>query len=674
MGEIFQFVPKAASSAAENLNAFIARCRKDLIVFGKDLNWSAEVWPKIAVFSKLGVTTRRPAKNEVMDKEFIDFAKAYLRYQQAHKPTRTRNETKALRALEAALLQVTGSADIAGTSVAVLDEAAVLARQHYGKGAAYHCGRELEILARFMVDHRLVTAGVQAWVSPIKRPHDKNRTGKAGQEIRERRLPDDIALNALAEVFANNPVDGRDIFTTATFAMLMSAPSRISEVLALPVNCEVKEKDRDGKDCYGWRFYGGKGFEGDVKWIPSSMVSIAKKAVKRLQLLSRNARNLAAWIEDHPRKFFRHEGCPQVADDAPLSMRQACQALGLAHHSRSVCGSALRQRGLEARDGVHTLNGLWEHVLGRLPEDFPWFDRERGVRYRDALFALNKNQFHGKRAALPVELHKPTNNFFNSDLSPRVSLGPGKHRSIFDRHGYGGEDGGRLKATSHQARHLLNTIAQRGGLSNLEIAKWSGRADVEQNRTYNHMTDAEMVAMAERIDPSKSLFGPAGAVGPREPVTAQEFNLLDHAAVHVTELGYCVHDYTMSPCEKFRDCMNCTEHVCIKGNKEQLDRIKQRRDRVEKLCQLAEQAVLEGEIGADRWYEAQVRNLARLQDLVSKLEDPLIEDGAQIKLSGSDFCQLRRVVSKKALDAVESDDREENLLNGTAGILGSDLG
>lgn len=80
------------------------------------------------------------------------------------------------------------------------------------------------------------------------------------------------------------------------------------------------------------------------------------------------------------------------------------------------------------------------------------------------------------------------------------------------------------------------------------------------------MTEYELVGMAERLDPTKALFGPVGEVAKHLPVTMQELNTLEHAAVHVTEYGYCVHDYTMSPCEKFRDCVNCTEQVCIKGD------------------------------------------------------------------------------------------------------------
>ena len=99
MAELFLFKPKATLSAAENLEAFISKCRDQLTVFGSDLNWEDAVWPNITVFSKLGIITRKPMQGEVQNPEFIDFAKAYFRYQQGHHPTGTKNESKALRSV-----------------------------------------------------------------------------------------------------------------------------------------------------------------------------------------------------------------------------------------------------------------------------------------------------------------------------------------------------------------------------------------------------------------------------------------------------------------------------------------------------------------------------------------------------------------------------------------------
>ncbi|EMV2794547.1 integrase, partial [Escherichia coli] len=452
---------------------------------------------------------------------------------------------------------------------------------------------------------------------------------------------------------------------------------RISEVLALPADCEVFETDRDGIERYGWRFFAGKGYEGDIKWIPTVMVSVAKTAVARIKMLTENARQLAKWIESHPNRFYRHANCPDVADDEPLTAEQSCMALGLVSESKKQCRSSLYNRGLAHKDRVHTLRSLWEHTLARLPDDFPWFDKDKGIKYSNALFALNANQFHGNRGCLPVELHKPTNNFFNSDLTPRLAL-KGKHTSIFDRHRYHVVNGEPVKLTSHQARHLLNTIAQRGGLSNLEIAKWSGRADVKQNRTYNHMTEYELVGMAERLDSSKALFGPAGEVAKHFPVTMLEFNTLEHAAVHVTEYGYCVHDYTIGPCEKFRDCINCNEQVCIKGeDTEILDRIKKRLVTLEQMLCIADEAVESGEMGADRWYQYHKKTVTRLRELVAILENPDIENGAQIKLRGNDFSQLRRVVAKTSIVVIEQKGKESEeavMLDDLKTLLGGGLG
>ncbi len=489
--------------------------------------------------------------------------------------------------------------------------------------------------------------GIKRNGNPIKRPQDTIQTGKQAKKAREKKLPNAIALNAMAEIFASNPSEERDIFTSSVIAMLMSAPSRISEILTLPADCEVTETDKYGVERYGWRFFAAKGYEGDIKWIPTEMVDVAKEAVQRALRLSHNARKLAKWIEEHPDMFYRHRQCPAVDEDTPLTADQVAQALG-------DVASSFSRRNLSGVSGTYTLRSLWLYIIDRLPKDFPWFDEEKGIRYSNALFALNRNQLSQKYRSLPVELYKPSNTSCNADLGPRLGLRvTSQHCSIFERHGYRGKNGEQLKLNTSQIRHLLNTIAQRGGLSNLEIAKWSGRSNVKQNRTYNHMSEYEMVSMAEALDTSKSLFGPMGEVEKQQPVTAQEFNTLEQAAVHVTEYGYCVHDFIMSPCEKYRDCLNCREQVYIKGEVEKVTRLKGCLVKSERMFTIARKAMEEGDIGADRWYQYHEKTVIRLRELIGVLEDPRVPDGAQIKLKGNDFSQMRRVAEKKSLERIE---------------------
>ncbi len=674
MAEVFSFSPKVELDAIENYNLFIKQCKTELTVFGVDLDWQEWRWPKAGNFTRLGANSRTKDEADKLDEQFIDFAKAYFRYQQGHKPTRAKNELKALRTIERALLQSEGSAFVGNISISTLDQAAQIMREHYMKGAGYHGGRELERLAKFITSKKLVAQDLSGWRNPIQRKIDEIQTGQKAKDRRESKMPSEVALSAMAEIFANGPSNPRDIFTSATFAMLMCAPSRITEVLELPVDCEVEQEDSKGVTRYGWRFYSGKGFGGDIKWIPTEMVGVAKEAIKRVRELTTESRELAKWIEKNPDKFYRHPNCPNVTENEQLSIIQVSQALGLACDTNKAARSSLNNCKLDVRDGVHTLSSLWQYVLTRQPKELPWLSKEKGIKYSNALFCMQRNLLHDQRGISPVILWPPTNNTFNNDLSPRYSLDT-DHQSIFDRYGYKVSDGGRIKMTSHQARHLLNTIAQRGGLSQLKIAKWSGRAEAKQNRTYNHMSEYEMVALAEELDTSLTLFGPTGEVANHIPVSIQEFNTMEKGAVHVTEFGVCVHDFTMSPCEKYRDCLNCTEQICIKGEIGKLARIKKRLGEVEEQYLAAKKAMDDGLAGADRWYEYHKNTLGRLKELVSIIEDPSVLDGSQIKLRNDKaFSPLRRAVESRAIQPATQNNEDMKMLDDMTKMLGGGLG
>jgi hypothetical protein len=678
MGDLKHFVPKAELEASENLGEFIRMCREDLTVFGPRINWDDTSWPNTMNFTRLGTHGRGYAESDRMTSGFIDFAKGYFRYQQGHKPTDTKNEAKALRVVEAALLQVDEVADIARIDMAVLDEAAMLARRHYSTGAAYHCGREIERLARFVSEKQLIATGLSTWKNPIKKPSDvRIQTGSKAKALRDKKLPSPEAMDALAEIFASNPSNPKDIFTSSTFAMTMCAPSRISEILELPVDCEVELPDSNGVMQYGWRFYSAKGFEGDIKWIPEVMVPIAKEAIRRIRALTDEPRKLAAWIETNREKPYRHAECPDVADEEPLTVFQACAFLGFARETRSQCTTGLSNMKLATKDNVHTLSSLWEWSLANQLQELPWLSQSKRISYSGALFCMTRNLIGDQRGTSPVILWAPDANVFNNTLSPRESLE--NHKSIFERYGYKDKEGGKLKLTSHQARHLLSTLANRGGLSQEQLAKWAGRANQKHNRVYNHMSEWEMVAKAEALDTTLTLFGPKGEVSQHVPVTPQEINLMERGALHVSLWGVCSHDFIMAPCEKFRDCLNCEEHVCIKGagkeNVNRLRRIKERLAQVEKDYEAARLALADGYSGADRWYEYHLKTVERLRQLVEILESPQIEDGAQIKLrDGKEFSHLRRVIRIKAVESLQQGSSNAALLVEMTTLLGGSVG
>ena len=655
--EVVLFVARRDLDARQNLQWFIALCRDELTVFGRNLDWEANHWPQAKLtFGNLDQTSRKLDDRNLMKLPFRDFAKAYVRYQQGQRPNKTKDEIRALRCLERALYLARREVDVLQVNSSILDVAASMAREHYSPGMAYHIGRELARLARFISKNGLVPIMLD-WCSPISRPVDTVRTGKKAQAERDKKLPFQPALDAIADIFASNPAVDRDIFTSSGSAMLMSAPSRVSEVLSLPADCEVWERKRDGTKAYGWRFIPGKGGDPMIKWIPTVMKDVAQQAIARVRAMTAEARRLAEWLENHPDEFYRHAGCPNIAEDKPLTVLEAASAIGIpVSQGTGYAASELRRKGLSGEAGGNTLTSLNRWVHSQLPDEFPWFDRERELKFSQALFCLRAKQLRTDMTASPCIVWKPTNNIVNNDLRTR-EISPGCFSpSIFDRHRYNDLHGKSLKLTSHQFRHLLNTIAQRGGLGQAEIARWSGRAEMKQNRVYDHMSEFELVALLRAHDPDlasdKGQNEIAEQIRSTIPISRQEFNILTMPTAHVTESGFCGHNYVESPCQKFRDCVNCTEHLYIKGDKRLLPHTRDRLEKTRGLVQQAKRESGDGTFGADRWAEIHTLTEQRLVCLLSILEDDAVPDGSVIRLANPNEFNpfFRALESRKAKD------------------------
>ncbi|RMO83528.1 hypothetical protein ALQ34_02299 [Pseudomonas syringae pv. maculicola] len=646
MSSILVFETRADLEAVDNLSRFIGMCRDDITVFSGKMEWDHWLWPKLANFTILGANGRSVDPKDKMQEPFLEFAKAYFRYQQGHNPTGTKNETKALKLLEAVLTKVNGVPNISDLTPEILDLACDLAREHYDS-VAYQAGRELERLAKFVSSKHLINGFCAEWVNPIKRKSDNNKIGKAAKELRDKRLPNQQAVMALADIFAQEPEHPKDIFTSSVFALLLCAPSRISEVLALPVDCVHEEMDKEGVSRFGLRFYSGKNYGGNVKWVSTPMIPIAKVAIARLASITEQGRALAKWVLENPHSLYVHENCEKIDIHCPLTRFQTCAILNLNPRSFSEAGTKLFPYKFQNVDSV-TYSEILDYAQKRMPQGFPWVNQKAGVRYDNALFSMTANMLHTTRANVPFIPWMPTVNIVNNDLSPRESLGDdSSHKSIFDRFGYKLADGSSMKITTHQLRHLMDTMGQRGGLSEEEIARWAGRADPKQNRTYNHVTEIEQVERLEQYH-LESAFNAGQDLKHHEPVTKQEFELLPKGAVHTTIFGFCVHDFVLSPCGKARDCTNCEEHVCVKKDDERRKRVEARRDDLEAQVTAASDGVKEGLYGADRWLEYHELSLSRLDELVRILNDPSVPEGALVKLKNENsFSHLKRALGRQ---------------------------
>ena len=437
------------------------------------------------------------------------------------------------------------------------------------------------------------------------------------------------------------------------------------------MNCLYRETDAKGIERTGLRFYAGKGYESDIKWIPTPMVQIAEEAVRRLTEMSEPGRKLAKWLDSHPEKFYRHEDCPNVGENQQLTNEQACEALGVSAsgNARAALNSALR--GYEpygeiyARKGFVTLSFLNDFMHSKLPKGWPWLNKERHIKYSEALCCFRQNELRLDMPPRPIIVWAPGKSTFTTD----INYIDGQERSIWERNGYKNPDGTPISMTSHQVRHYLNTLAQRGSLGQLDIAKWSGRANIHQNATYNHMTADEHVEMAREAGIGVALT----KIRENTPVTLADLDALGEGIAHITIFGFCVHDYSMLPCQKHRDCLNCTEQVCVKGDDGKLERLKSHRDGIRVQLAKAQAANEDGIYGADRWSQHQIKTLERADQLIEILESKDTPDGTIIRLSNDqEFSPLKRAIAARStapsLPAPENDEPDMDELRALMGM------
>ncbi|CAI8848828.1 integrase [Pseudomonas sp. IT-P176] len=657
MAKIFTFTPGANSNAKANVREFIHRCREDLDVLGPKVDWDSNFWTGEVGFTKAGVNPRKVTAADLLSPDIIPFAKAYIAYRKAHSPS-ARDAARSIvpiRCVEPALLAIKKVADISLVDPVVLDHAVAVAREHY-QFSGNMASSELNRFVKFLLEHKLVERAFH-WKCSIPGPKGNGRTDREGKKASQDKMPPDHVLNYMAEMFANNPQNPADKYVVSLFALLMSAPARISEVHDLPLDCLHSEIDAQGAKKLGLRFYSGKGFGPNIKWVPAVFNDVAVNAVERLTELTNEGRRMARWYENHPELFYRHAACPAVDDSTPLSVTQICDALsvkyrGLPCYARAFLknlanpiASFLYEHNI-ALEQV-TLAVLNKYARSRLPKDFPWKNKQLQLKWSDSLFCMRVNELHHQRGVSPIIIWGPGSSSISSALS--ITSGTREMQTVWDRNGCKNPDGSRISLTTHQVRHFLNTTAQRGDLGQFDIARWSGRANVSQNNTYNHMTDEEHLEKIGSFPALSALSGPLEKIAAHAPVTLADLGAIGDVMAHVTELGFCVHDYSMLPCQKHRDCLNCNEHVCVKGDDQKLARLILQRDAIALQLAQAQQALGEGYYGADRWTVHQQTTLERANQLISLLQADEVERGAVVRLSNDqEFSPLKRELAARS--------------------------
>lgn len=659
MTKIIHFTPRKDLSAQKNLEAFIAMARDHIPTWGdqKGFTWNGTRWP--TTHSTIRFTneensklhpSKLPSPEQLMQPAFMEAAKAFLRHRHHTGPhVGVGREMQALRALEYVLRQDMGDADITKVSQRHFDQAMIILKRHVDVSGT---ATELLSILKRLADYAIVTPSAHYWVHPYVGAlgYEKRRGALAPQHVKDEKVPDQDALLAIAEVFGHGfhqPQEPVDTLVTSITALLLSAPMRIMETVRFRVDCLDSDQDKDGNTQYYLKYWVPKTGEFARKPIPKTMAETAIEAIRRLTELTNEGRRLARYMETNPTKFYRHARCPNVPDNQALTPEQIAQALGFATPISAT--SYLRKRTGTGAMTKYTLDSLWHIVLQDHRESNPYFPYQEPVNSRmvrplkmsESLLCCPRYQFSTRFPTSPVYLAPFTASYYQSRLSaPKKKTGESHQYCFYTRHGFEP-----VKLKSHSARHLLNRLAKQSGVSIDVITAWSSRSSNRQTLTYFDNDQGEAA------DAAASLMGHEIEQGTMPPVTSEEAEIYGQGPIHRSRYGLCRRSWRVGPCNKFADCLNCSEILICKGDRFATDVIASERKQLAKIYQAAQDAIARGERSATRWMKVSGPQIKKIDELLAILNDPQIPDGSPIEIIGTDFSHEQTLINKKAEEA-----------------------
>lgn len=640
MADVVHFVPRAESDAKQNLKDFIRLARDQLTAFEEGGGWDSDRWQQgktVAVFATKTMPLSSYSYTPMSD-PFKQFAKAYIRYSFSHRPVvSVMYDLHALRCLEAALIDVHGKADISLLNQVVMDVSAEKCREYFASSGVWHkAGLKIQKICEFCVKYGLVSSLPQ-WKSPFSKPKELTEAvDEEGKKHRSSKMPSHQAMLMVADLFSKaDDVESR--YFSSIMVLLMVAPSRISEVLTLPVDCIGWEEDNQGKPQMFLRWHAAKGKGGMKKWVVPAMQSVVEEAVRRLALIGEPARKAAKFAYDHPGRVMDESGMDMFPDsprEAQLSPEEICRILAI-----EPSGNIRDRKGAPRWSGIGSQKWLSKLIVddevtygklagfifntycsagwpysGSLGKTFVW----------DSLCLHREGEFHQTFQPKPFSWRLPKSTEVNNRMQSKEGSG---RRSLFERFELKEADGTPIVLTSHQLRHWLSTMSERAGMDDYTLAQWAGRARVSDNRHYDHRTPEEKLNTAQEL-----LHGEKPGVLERfrgkAPVTYQELGVDRLGTAKATLYGMCTHDYAMAPCQKQMECMTCKEHVCVKGDHVTLERIQRLEEQTEELLNRARVAHEDGFFGADRWVDNHKWKLANVRAMRMTLEHPEVPDGS----------------------------------------------
>ncbi len=556
--------------------------------------------------------------------------------------------------VEMALYNVKDNCDILQLDNLVINEVETLVLKKYKKDteSVNKLGYQLEKLFDFCRENG-ITPNLSLWNNPYKRPRDLTiLLDERGKEYRSSKMPTDKEMILVAKLFHDAPkLDKETEYYTAVMALLMVAPSRCSELMSLSINCLEWTEDRLGNKQLGIRWIPAKNGKEGLKWVPGRMQDVIVEAVKRLTDIGYLARRSAKFAEENVNMLMLSYQGMQSPNDLfkkPLDEIEIGKILAI-NGEKGIHAKWFKKL-VNENNGIITYDVLGRYLYEKYTSKFnywPYIDKNKTVRASEALLLFRENEFHNEFRPRNFSFVLPTVNQINdrfcySETRPKTSL--------WEKHDIRTSKGEFIRLLSHNARHWLSTKAERGGMDELTLANWAGRAIVADNKAYDHRTEEEKSeAVRDLLIPEDISI--LDKIHLNLPVTYEDVGKDGVGVTTITEIGICEHDYAMSPCSRHGDCETCKELICIKGLESSLEILKHREIQLTEQINKAKEHHKLGAFGADRWISNLGWRLAHIRTKIAFLENSEIPNGTLLRIPDEyDPSPVKLALLEKGMD------------------------
>ncbi|MDB5581097.1 MAG: integrase family protein [Bradyrhizobium sp.] len=636
----------ALSNARLGMDALIAKARS-LPVFGPTVDFDAPVWDLAPVkparptagsakVAKLYFTTHENGSAKgiegrtLLAPKFAAFVKALIVLREQSNPRGPKDHNKLLRAARS-LHDVLANRD--HDPIAMVSSDFKRAAEAIDKANAattkYRLGQALEEIAEAVNRHNVAKTRI-LFSNPFPRvTYDTTRISEEARSERAERMATPEAIDALACASAAVREKGYepDLLLVAATEMLICAPWRINDALNVQVDCDRREAGttEGSPERLGFAYRGSKGVTASIKWIPSEMKEMAERALADIRRITEPARTVARFMEDHPGRAWLPDPWRLADPETAVSKLEVAEMLGMEPKSATPLWLErhdVRPIGLRGRSHLYRLGDVEAAILKQQPALPPG-----APPLSSYLFIVPRHFFNTHHhTTLPIVT------FVNDqNVSDFIAGRPGMP-SVFERLELKDERGEPYAVRSHGIRHFLNTLAQEGGLSQLDIARWSGRKDVRENAAYDHTGGVHLGRKMREILDTGAMRGPIAETIEKLPAVERKAFLESRlATVHMTDIGACIQDWNLAPCPKHGSCATCGDHLIIKGNAKQRERAERLLQDYEPIVAEAETEKRDGTYGVGPWVDHNRKIVDGLRQVIAIHDDASIPDGTPVQ-------------------------------------------